>query len=232
MTRPGGQVALSCEKTILHPSREVLEKLNALWPRLFRGTERGCWLLSHLLDCAVLHLGSGPSQSSATSRPTPGSANVLSEAESQRKGAKGAAQRSQAWPPNRAQRPETLFWPIPVRRPQQSHKSQLRRLLLVANVGTGAERLGIITFIPGCRTAIQSQPAATAPIRMQDLKDCPQGLVFCMFNVHEGSGSNPRCQCGGTFEEVPRHSASNRSLHLHSSSLITVFITLNITPPI
>lgn len=87
-------------------------------------------------------------------------------------------------------------------------------------------------FIPGCRTAIQSQPAATAPIRMQDLKDCPQGLVFCMFNVHEGSGSNPRCQCGGTFEEVPRHSASNRSLHLHSSSLITVFITLNITPPI
>lgn len=38
-----------------------------------------------------------------TSHP-PRSANVLSEAESQRKGAKGAAQRSEAWPPNRAQR--------------------------------------------------------------------------------------------------------------------------------
>lgn len=152
--------------------------------------------------------------------------------------------RREAWPPNRAQRPDILFWPSPVPRLQQcipksalqifpgQHSALrvgLRGLLLAANMGTGAQRLNRIHSRRPAATVIQSQPAATAPTRTQDLKK--KNLV-CISNFLESSGSNPRSQRSGTFQEVPRGFvlASNRSLYLRSWSFRMVFITLNTTP--
>jgi hypothetical protein len=61
---------------------------------------------------------------------------------------------------------------------------------------------------------------------MQDLKK--KKNLFC---ISESSGSSPRSQCAGGFEEVPRLVlASNESLYLHTPSFRMVFITLNTTP--